>query len=42
MDTITGGGERPRWLAEKMSQALVHFARTGDPNQFRDTRLASL
>jgi para-nitrobenzyl esterase len=32
MDTITGGGERPRRLAEKMSQALVHFARTGDPN----------
>ena len=32
MDTITGGGERPRRLAEKMSQALVHFARIGDPN----------
>ncbi|HEC44863.1 MAG TPA: carboxylesterase/lipase family protein, partial [Bacteroides sp.] len=32
MDTITGGGERPRRLAEKMSQALVRFARTGDPN----------
>jgi len=32
MDTITGGGERPRRLAEKMSQALVHFARNGDPN----------
>lgn len=32
MDTITGGGERPRRLSEKMNQALVHFARTGDPN----------
>lgn len=32
MDTITGGGERPRRLAEKMSQAVIHFARTGDPN----------
>jgi para-nitrobenzyl esterase len=32
MDTITGGGERPRRLSEKMSQALIHFARNGDPN----------
>jgi para-nitrobenzyl esterase len=32
MDTITGGGARPKRLAEKMSQALVSFARTGDPN----------
>jgi para-nitrobenzyl esterase len=32
MDTITGGGARPRRLAEKMSQALVSFARTGEPN----------
>lgn len=32
MDSITGGGERPRRLADKMSQALAHFARTGDPN----------
>lgn len=32
MDTITGGGERPRRLAEKMSQAVINFARKGDPN----------
>ena len=32
METITGGGERPRRLAEKMSLAVVHFARSGDPN----------
>ncbi len=32
MDTITGGGDRPRRLSEKMSQALIHFSRTGDPN----------
>ena len=32
MDTMTGGGDRPRRLAEKMSLALANFARTGDPN----------
>jgi para-nitrobenzyl esterase len=32
MDSMTGGGERPKLLADKMSQALIHFARTGDPN----------
>jgi len=32
METITGGGARPQRLAEKMSLALVNFARTGDPN----------
>jgi para-nitrobenzyl esterase len=32
MDTITGGGARPRRLAEKMSQALISFARSGNPN----------
>ncbi|WP_338087151.1 carboxylesterase/lipase family protein [Maribellus sediminis] len=32
MDTITGGGARPRRLAEKMSLALTNFARNGDPN----------
>ena len=32
MDTITGGGARPRRLAEKMALALTNFARTGDPN----------
>lgn len=32
MDTITGGGARPRRLAEKMSQALISFAQTGNPN----------
>ncbi|MGW8317382.1 MAG: carboxylesterase/lipase family protein [Bacteroidales bacterium] len=32
MDTITGGGARPRRLAENMSLALTSFARTGDPN----------
>ncbi|WP_370479749.1 carboxylesterase/lipase family protein [Tamlana flava] len=32
MDTITGGGSRPRKLAEKMGLALTNFARTGNPN----------
>ena len=32
MITHTGGGKRPRALAEKMSEALLNFMRTGDPN----------
>lgn len=32
MLTHTGGGARPRRLAEKMSDALIQFMRTGDPN----------
>lgn len=32
MITHTGGGRRPRMLAEKMAPALVNFMRTGDPN----------
>jgi para-nitrobenzyl esterase len=32
MLTQTGGGRRPRMLAEKMAGALVQFMRTGDPN----------
>jgi len=32
MYTHTGGGERPRALSEKMSDALLQFMRTGDPN----------
>jgi para-nitrobenzyl esterase len=32
MLTHTGGGARPRKLAEKMSGALVRFMQTGDPN----------
>jgi para-nitrobenzyl esterase len=32
MLTHTGGGARPRKLSEKMSDALIHFMRTGDPN----------
>ena len=32
MYTHTGGGGRPRRLAEKMSASLVQFMRTGDPN----------
>ena len=32
MLTHTGGGARPRRLAEKMSGALVQFMKTGDPN----------
>jgi para-nitrobenzyl esterase len=32
MLTHTGGGARPRRLAEKMAGALVQFMKTGDPN----------
>ncbi|GHT32937.1 carboxylic ester hydrolase [Bacteroidia bacterium] len=32
MLTHSGGGERPRKLSLKMANALVAFARTGDPN----------
>lgn len=32
MLTHTGGGSRPRMLAEKMSDALLQFMRTGNPN----------
>ena len=32
MYTHTGGGPRPRRLAEKMSKSLVQFMKTGDPN----------
>lgn len=32
MLTHTGGGARPRQLAEKMSDALLQFMKTGDPN----------
>jgi para-nitrobenzyl esterase len=32
MLTQTGGGKRPRALAEKMARSLVQFMRTGDPN----------
>lgn len=32
MITHTGGGKRPRQLADKMSESLVNFMRTGDPN----------
>ncbi len=32
MDTMTGGGERPKALAAKMSEALLQFAQSGDPN----------
>jgi para-nitrobenzyl esterase len=32
MLTHTGGGARPRKLSEKMSDALLNFMRTGDPN----------
>jgi para-nitrobenzyl esterase len=32
MYTHTGGGARPRRLAEKMSASLAQFMRTGDPN----------
>jgi len=32
MLTHTGGGARPRRLAEKMAGSLVQFMRTGDPN----------
>ncbi len=32
MYTHTGGGTRPRMLSEKMSQALVSYMETGNPN----------
>jgi para-nitrobenzyl esterase len=32
MLTHTGGGSRPRKLAEKMSDALLQFMKTGNPN----------
>ena len=32
MITHTGGGSRPRALSDKMSDALLAFMRTGDPN----------
>jgi para-nitrobenzyl esterase len=32
MYTHTGGGARPRKLAERMSKSLVQFMKTGDPN----------
>ncbi|PHN02481.1 carboxylesterase/lipase family protein [Flavilitoribacter nigricans] len=32
MLTHTGGGKRPRMLSEKMSDALLQFMKTGDPN----------
>ena len=32
MITHTGGGKRPRMLSEKMSDALLQFMKTGDPN----------
>lgn len=32
MLTHTGGGARPRKLAEKMSSSLIQFMKTGDPN----------
>jgi len=32
MYTHSGGGARPRKLAEKMSKSLVQFMKTGDPN----------
>lgn len=32
MLTHTGGGARPRKLSEKMSDTLLHFMKTGDPN----------
>jgi para-nitrobenzyl esterase len=32
MLTHTGGGERPRKLSDKMSDALLQFMRTGNPN----------
>lgn len=32
MLTHTGGGARPRRLSEKMSDALLHFMKTGNPN----------
>ncbi len=32
MITHTGGGKGPRALSEKMSDALLQFMATGDPN----------
>ena len=32
MATHTGGGKRPRELSNKMSDALLSFMRTGNPN----------
>jgi len=32
MLTHSGGGQRPRELSDKMSEALLQFMRTGDPN----------
>jgi para-nitrobenzyl esterase len=32
MLTHTGGGKRPRDLSDKMSDALLQFMRTGNPN----------
>ncbi|UCH15854.1 MAG: carboxylesterase/lipase family protein [Bacteroidales bacterium] len=32
MLTHTGGGKRPRLLSEKMSDALIRFMKTGNPN----------
>jgi len=32
MVTHTGGGKRPRTLSDKMSDALIHFMYTGNPN----------
>jgi len=29
---MTGGGEEPRALAAKVSEAWLHFARSGNPN----------
>ena len=31
-ENMTGGGQAARDLAEKVSEAWIHFARTGDPN----------
>ena len=32
MVTHTGGGKRPRALSDRMSDALLAFMRTGNPN----------
>ncbi|MBN2263596.1 MAG: carboxylesterase family protein, partial [Prolixibacteraceae bacterium] len=32
MLTHTGGGKRPRQLADKMSNALLNFMQSGNPN----------
>ena len=31
-ENMTGGGDEPRALAAKVSEAWIHFARTGNPN----------